>query len=225
MKAVIFDLDGTLLDSAPDLHAAGLAMLAEAGLPPVTFAQTRSFIGEGAPKLVERLIDASGGDRGQLDHFVGRYLHHYAADPVGRTTPYPGVFETLETLSAAGHVFAICTNKPEAPAHVMLDHFGLTGAMAAIVGGDTLAVKKPNPEPLLTAIAGTGAVLGRDRILYVGDSETDSATAMAAGVPFALFTEGYRKGPVAQIAHQAAFSDFAELPAIAAASWATGSAA
>ena len=221
MKAVIFDLDGTLVNSAPDLHAAGLAMLAEAGLPPVSFDQTRSFIGNGAPKLVERLLGATGGDGTRLDDLLVRFLHHYEADPVGRTQLYPGVREALETLVATGHVLAICTNKPEAPARTVAAHFGLAEPMAAIVGGDTLAVKKPDPAPLHRAIAATGA----DEILYVGDSEIDSATAHAAGVPFALFTEGYRKSPVADIPHQTAFADFELLPAIANAQRTTGSAA
>ena len=112
-----------------------------------------------------------------------------------------------------------------APARGMRDHFGLSAAMAAGVGGDTLPVKKPTAQPLLTAIAGTGAELGRDDVLYVGDSETDSATAQAARVPFALFTEGYRKGPVAGIPHQAALAEIALHHAIANGQRTTGSAA
>lgn len=211
MKAVVFDLDGTLLDSAPDLHAAALAMLAEAGLPPVTFEQTRSFIGDGAPKLVERVIQAAGGPTDRQSHFVSRYLHHYALDPVGRTIPYAGVEAALDALAAAGFVMAICTNKPEAPARLMVEHFGLKHHMSAFVGGDTLPQKKPDPAPLLRAVS----EIGGNPVLYVGDSEIDSATAQAARIPFALFTEGYRKSPVAEIAHDRSFSDFADLPGIA----------
>lgn len=211
MPAVIFDLDGTLVDSAPDLHAAALAMLDEAGLPPVTFEQTRSFIGNGAPKLVERLIDATGGAAARQESLLARFLHHYGADPVSRTRLYPGVDAALDRLAAVGYRLAICTNKPEAPARAIAEHFGLAARMDAIIGGDSLPVKKPDPAPLHAALAATRA----QGALYVGDSETDSATARAAGLPFALFTEGYRKAPVAEIAHDQAFDRFEALPALA----------
>ncbi|MEM1362172.1 MAG: HAD hydrolase-like protein, partial [Pseudomonadota bacterium] len=116
--AIVFDLDGTLIDSAPDLHAAGLLMLQETGLPPVTLEQTISFIGQGAPKLVERMIRASGGDVAQKDQFFARYMEHYNHDPVSRSALFPGVAETLDALYGAGHRLAICTNKPEAPAKI-----------------------------------------------------------------------------------------------------------
>lgn len=211
MTAVIFDLDGTLLDSAPDLHAAALAMLDEAGLPPVTYAQTRNFIGNGVPKLVERLIGAAGGDSDRQTDLLGRFTYHYALDPVSRTQFYPGVPEALDALAAAGYLMAICTNKPEVPARAVAEHFGLTARMGAIVGGDTLAVRKPDPAPLHHAIR----ALGRNEVLYVGDSETDADTARAAEVPFALFTEGYRKTPTDGIFHDHRFDRFVELPGIA----------
>ncbi|MEM1363224.1 MAG: HAD-IA family hydrolase, partial [Pseudomonadota bacterium] len=115
-----------------------------------------------------------------------------------------GVAETLDALCRAGHRLAICTNKPEAPARIMAEHFDLMKWMDTLVGGDTLSVKKPDPAPLFHAVAATGA----DKVLYVGDSETDSATAVAAKIPFALFTEGYRKNPVEKIPHQVAFSHY-----------------
>lgn len=206
--AVVFDLDGTLIDSAEDLHQAGLKMLQDAGLPPVTLEQTIRFIGDGAPKLVERMIRAGGGDVSQKDRLFERYMVYYDRDPVTKSTLFPGVPEALDALEAAGHRLAICTNKPEGSARHMAEHFGLAERMVTLIGGDTLPVKKPDPAPLYRAIAATGA----EKVLYVGDSEIDSATAVAAKVPFAIFTEGYRNDPVEEIPHQVAFSSFDRLP-------------
>ncbi|TDL91364.1 phosphoglycolate phosphatase [Meridianimarinicoccus aquatilis] len=212
--AVVFDLDGTLIDSAPDLHAAGSQMLTEFGAAPVTPAQTRSFIGNGVPTLVERLMGAAGlgSDPSQHAACLAAFTRHYEASPTANTTIYPGVLAALDDLEAAGWTLGICTNKPEGPAVTILRAFGLLDQMKVVVGGDTLPVKKPDPAPLFHAFD----ALPDGPRLYVGDSEVDAGTAQAAGIRFALYSEGYRKTPVADIPHDHAFADFAALPAIAA---------
>lgn len=211
---IIFDLDGTLIDSAPDIHAAGAAVLASEGLAPVTVAQSRSFIGNGARVFVERLERAGAGTNDPArtarmhEHFIEKYQTAHAL-----TRLYPDVIATLEHLRDAGWRMAICTNKPCAPTRTVLAHFGLAGFFEAVIGGDSLSVIKPDPAPLYAALD----ALGGGAVVYVGDSEVDAATAMAARVPFALFTQGYRKTPVADIAHQRAFDHFRDLPDIAAA--------
>ncbi len=211
--AVVFDLDGTLIDSLPDLHAALSEALGAAGLPPVTMAQTRSFIGHGAPALVEQALAALGEDPALREGLLERLLAVYAAAHSARTRLYPGVPDALATLAQAGHRLAICTNKPEAPARAILGDFGLTARFAVVIGGDSLPTRKPDPAMLHRAVAD----LGGGPALYVGDSEVDAQTAVAARLPFALYTEGYRKTPVEALPHQAAFGDFAALPGIVAA--------
>ncbi|PWE31178.1 phosphoglycolate phosphatase [Maritimibacter sp. 55A14] len=211
---IIFDLDGTLIDSAPDIHGVGNAVLAEEGLPPLTFAEARSFIGNGAGAFVSRMMAARGISEAPENHtrltkaFIARY-----EGAVQLTRLYPGVEAALDELRAAGHPLGLCTNKPHAPTLSVLRHFGLDAFFATVVGGDTLVVRKPDPAPLRHAMTGLKA----RACLFVGDSEIDAETAQAAGAPFALFTEGYRKGPVAGIPHSALFAEFSDLPAIAAA--------
>lgn len=211
MKAV-FDLDGTLIDSAPDIHAAGNAALASEGLPPVTFEQARGFIGNGARVFVERLERAATGGNDPVRtarmhrHFVAVYETAHAL-----TRAYPGVEAALGQLRAQGWRLAICTNKPAGPARTVLAHFGWSGLFEAVIGGDSLPTIKPDPAPLHAAIAG----LGGGPVVFVGDSEVDAATAQAAAVPFALFGGGYRRGPLATIPHDAAFDDWAALPDLA----------
>ena len=209
---IIFDLDGTLIDSAPDIHAAGNAVLAAEGLTPVSEEQARSFIGNGARVFIERLERAGSGtnDPARTARMHQHFMERYETEN-GLTRLYPGVIETLENLRSAEWRMAICTNKPLAPTRTVLEHFGLAGFFEAVIGGDTLAVIKPDPAPLHAAIDG----LGGGAVVYVGDSEVDAATAVAARVPFALYTQGYRKTPVAEIVHQRAFDDFSDLPAIA----------
>jgi phosphoglycolate phosphatase len=209
---LVFDLDGTLIDSAGDIHAAALATLAAEGLPPVTEAQSRSFIGNGTAVFVERLEQATSGrsEPRRLARMQARFLDIYE-DAHSLTRPYPGVPETLAALRRAGWRLGLCTNKPKAPVRVVLAHLGWADVFDAVVGGDTLPVLKPDPAPLRTVIE----ALGDGPAVYVGDSEVDALTAQAARVPFALFTLGYRKSPVAQIPHDRAFDDFLDLPAIA----------
>ncbi len=211
MRAV-FDLDGTLIDSAPDIHAAGNAVLAAEGLPGVTPEQARSFIGNGARVFVERLERAAAGssDPARADRMRRRFAEEYEVAHA-LTRPYPGAESALMLLKSTGWRLGLCTNKPLGPTRSVLAHFGWTDLFEIIIGGDSLPVIKPDPAPLHAAMA----ALGDGPVVYVGDSEVDAATAQATRTPFALFTEGYRKTPVVQIPHDRAFADWDLLPVIA----------
>lgn len=213
MTAIVFDLDGTLIDSAPDIRAAVNRMLEGEGQPPLDLATVVSFIGNGLPRLVERVIGAAGLDIADHDRLTEVTLAHYARASCDLTLAYPGLRATLDRLRASGHTLGICTNKPEAPARDILRDMDLARHFDAVVGGDTLEVKKPDPAPLLRCFE----LLGCGPGLYVGDSEVDAETARNAGVPFLLFTEGYRKLPIAALPHKARFAEFASLPALIAA--------
>ncbi len=207
LRAVVFDLDGTLVHSAPDLHAAALRMLTDLGRGAVTLEQVTGFVGNGVPKLVERCLRASGGlpdDGGAaaLEIFSG----HYGRSPTELTRPYPGVTAMLETLANAGLAMGICTNKPEAASHQVLGDLDLARFFGSVVGGDTLPVRKPDPAPLDRCLSELSA--GRTDAVYVGDSETDAATGAATGMRFALYIGGYRKTPVAHLRHDFAFDGF-----------------
>ena len=211
IRAVIFDLDGTLVDSAPDLHAAALALLEERGAPPVTLAQIHGFVGNGIPKLVERTLEAAGMPaKGQLlAGAVERFKKLYGAAPANLTRPYDGVEAMLGALSARGLLLGVCTNKPEALTRQVLAGVALDRHLRAAVGGDTLGAMKPDPEPLHHAAHLLGASIGET--LYVGDSETDADTAAAAGMDFALYSGGYRKRPLALFEDCFIFHDFTAL--------------
>lgn len=208
LRAVVFDLDGTLIHSAPSLHHAVAAMLADLGRPDVTLAQVTGFIGNGVAKLVERSLAATGSDDAS-GRARALFDAHYAAAPPELTTLYPGARAALETLRAAGVRIGLCTNKPQRPAEKALAELGLTPLFDAVVGGDAVALK-PDPAPLRLCLSRLEADVGA--ALYVGDSETDAATAQAAAAPFALYTRGYRKTPVEALGAAFAFDDFAALP-------------
>jgi phosphoglycolate phosphatase len=211
IRAVVFDLDGTLVDSAPDLHAAAVRLLDEIGAPPVTLAQVHGFVGNGVPKLVERCLGAVGMPaKGQvLDNAVTRFKEYYGAAPAHLTRPYDGVEAMLGALSARGLLLGVCTNKPEALTRQVLEGVALDRHLRAAVGGDTLKTMKPDPEPLRHTVKLLG--VGIDEALYVGDSETDADTAKAAGMAFALYSGGYRKRPLDAFEDCFVFHDFAAL--------------
>lgn len=211
VRTVVFDLDGTLIHSAPSLHHAVAAMLADLGRPGVTEAQVTGFIGNGVAMLVARSLDATGGaDDAQRSRARALFDRHYAAAPPALTTLYPGALAALEALRAGGLRLGLCTNKPQGPAEKALAEVGLTPFFDAVIGGDVIALK-PDPAPLLLCVERLGAE--PSSAIYVGDSETDSLTAKAATIPFALYTEGYRKSPVEALGARFAFADFAALPA------------
>ncbi|MDV4145403.1 phosphoglycolate phosphatase [Shimia sp. FJ5] len=209
MKAIIFDLDGTLIDSAPDIHASVNKMLAAEGQDALDLSTVTAFIGNGLPKLVERVIKRVGMDMAEFDRIVADVLAIYNASAADLTRPYPHMAEVLAGLKEAGYRLGVCTNKPHEPAVIILQDLGLEGYFDVVIGGDSTEARKPDPKPLQAAMA----ALGGD-VLYVGDSEIDAETAERAGVPFALFTEGYRKVGIDEMTHAYAFDDFRQLTEI-----------
>lgn len=217
LRALILDLDGTLVDSAPDIHAAGNAVLAAEGLPPVPFALARSFIGNGARLFITRLERAAAGENcpDRTARMVGRFITR-SEHGVSLTRPYPGVDAALAALSATGLRLALCTNKPEAPARALLARMGWTDRFEVVVGGDTLPMVKPDPAPLRAAVALLD--LTAQQALFLGDSDVDAETAHRAGMGFVLFTGGYRRADIADLPHRLVFDDWPILPALLSAS-------
>ncbi|PJE27234.1 Phosphoglycolate phosphatase, plasmid [Pseudooceanicola marinus] len=211
MARLVFDLDGTLIDSAPDVRGIANGILAALEARPLSLPETRRFMGEGVPTFVDRMIASRELDPCLKPRMLTEFMKHYDT-AVELTRVYPGVPEILASLSTEGHRLGLCTNKPERPARAVLRHLDLDGAFDAIVGGDTLNRRKPDPAPLHSTFDRLGDVGAQ---IYIGDSETDAETALRADVPFLLYTNGYRKGG-GGLTCRAAFSDFAELPALVA---------
>lgn len=210
IRALVFDLDGTLIDSAPDIHAAANRLMTELALPAFDLTTITSYIGNGIPKLVERCLAAAGASKTvPLDDAITRFKAFYAEEPALRTRPYPGVVEALASFADAGCRLGVVTNKAEDLSRAALADLGLAGRFEVVIGGDTLATKKPDPEGLLLAIGRLGG--SRETSLYIGDSEIDGETAAAAGLRFALFSGGYRKQPLDQIPHWRLFDDMRTL--------------
>jgi phosphoglycolate phosphatase len=206
---LIFDLDGTLVDSAPDLQRAVNRVLADRGCPPIPLADLRSMIGDGAAQLLKRAFEARGIAMQDPAATLREFIAHYRADPTANTLMYDGVFDTLTALHSRGRALAVCTNKPENPTHEILRRFGIAGYFTRVVCGDTHEFRKPDPRMLTGLLADFG--VSAPRAVMIGDSEVDAATARAAAVPFVLMTYGYRRGAVHDIACMAALDSFADL--------------
>jgi len=206
VKAVIFDLDGTLVDSAPDIHAAANFVLRAEGVPPIPIATLRSFVGNGIPKLVERVMRARDIAFTESRHIdlTAAFTRRYAEYPVEESRLYAGVRKALAALQQQGFALGVCTNKNHAISVQILEGLGIDQFFDAVIGGDSLAVRKPDPAPLRAC----ADALAAKQVVFVGDSEVDASTAKATGYPFALFTEGYRKSPVRAIPHDVAFAGF-----------------
>ncbi len=213
-RFVVFDLDGTLIDSAPDLQAAANAVLREAGRPPLDLAAIRGFVGDGVRKLVERAFAATGGalDSGGLERATARYVALYEAAASVLTRPYDGVAETLRHLRATGLKLAVCTNKPAAAAGIVLCELGLADFFDAVSGGDSVARRKPDPEHVLDALRRIGGT--PSAAAMVGDNEHDIAAGKAAGLFTIAVTYGYARVPPAALGADRLVDRFADLAAV-----------
>lgn len=212
---IAFDLDGTLVDTAPDLIGTLNYILAEHGHDGLPLASARSIVGHGARAMLTRGFAAAGEtlaparmDR-LFDHFIDLYVGRIAM----ASRPFPGAIEMLDELEAAGARFAVCTNKRTDLSRALLDALDLSRRFAAIVGPDLAGAYKPDPAHLAYTVDAAGGCL--ERALMVGDATTDTGAARAAGVPVVAVSFGYNDVPIAELGADALIDHFGELPQVA----------
>lgn len=206
---VVFDLDGTLIDSAPDMHRAVNLMLRDLGCNPLSLPEIRTMVGDGAAALIARALAARQCVTADAGASLELFLDYYKEEPTAATRLFPGVPETLARLHSVGLTLAVCTNKPGDLTETILERLQVIRYFDRVVAGDTLPYRKPDPRALLNVLEGFGTP--QAATLLVGDSEVDAATASAASVPFVLMTYGYHRGPVQEIASVATLDHFPEL--------------
>ena len=212
--AIIFDLDGTLVDTAPDLLAALNAVLVVEGHEPVVPKDLRHMVGHGARAMFEHALLRSGAPVApeRLISLTDRFLAHYRVNIAKDSRPFPGVPETLDLLAAQGAGLGVCTNKAQDLTELLLNELKLTRHFPAIFGGGRTPYSKPDPRPVLEVIT---ALKGRpDRAVLVGDSQIDVTAARAAGIPVIVMSYGYTPVPVTELGADAILDDFADLPGI-----------
>jgi phosphoglycolate phosphatase len=208
---IVYDLDGTLADTAEDLVATLNHLLGREGLAPLPVESAGSLLGAGARALIVRGFAAAGRslDAQEIEALFADYLTYYSAHLVVHTRLYPGVDEALATFARAGWRQAVCTNKIEGLAKLLITNLGIAERFAFICGQDTFGIAKPDPRPLLETIAASGG--SGKRAIMVGDSETDIKTARAAGTPVIAVDFGYSDTPVRDLGPDRVISHFDEL--------------
>ena len=209
---VVFDLDGTLVDSAPDLVDALNVVLGRDGIPPTPLEKARKFVGRGGRVLIRLGLEEHGAQvsDARLEELFAAYLAQYEAHISDATLPFPGVLAALDRVAAAGHRLAVCTNKYEKAAKMLLRDLGMTTRFAAIVGADTFPVAKPNGAVLRLTAERAGC--DPSRVVMVGDTATDVNTARDAGLPAICVDFGYAPEPVIELGADRIISHFDELP-------------
>jgi phosphoglycolate phosphatase len=210
---IVFDLDGTLLDTAPDLVETLNVVFAREGLAPLPYDTARNLVGGGAKAMIARGIEAEGRvlAPAKLEQMFTDFIAYYSDHVAERSQPFPGLTEALDTLGARGHRFAVCTNKLERLSVRLLDRFKLADRFAAICGQDTFGIQKPDPEILRRTVAAAGGTM--KHAIMVGDSNTDIRTARAGGIPVIAVDFGYSERPIAEFGPDQTISHFSQLPA------------
>ncbi len=212
-RTVVFDLDGTLVDTAPDLINALNFVLDREGLPPVPLLSARNMIGGGARKLIERGLELEGRSIGVEDttRLTGDFIDYYAAHIADASRPFEGLEGALDDLAAIGYRFAVCTNKLEWLSKLLLDRLGLSSRFSAICGADTFGISKPDPAILRETIARAGGQLSS--AIMVGDAGPDIGVARRAGIPVIGVEFGYTEVPIADLKPDRLINHMRELPA------------
>ena len=211
-RTVVFDLDGTLVDTAPDLIAALNYVLAREGLPPVPLHSARNMIGAGARKLIERGLEVEGRvmSVSDVDRLTRDFVDYYADHIADASRPFEGLEAALDDLGAQGYRFAVCTNKLEWLSKRLLDELGLSPRFAAICGADTFGVSKPDPVILQQTVARAGGHLGGT--IMVGDAGPDVGVARRAGIPVIGVDFGYTDVPMTELKPDRLISHMRDLP-------------
>ena len=212
--AVLFDFDGTLVDSAPDIIAALNRLLGELGQTPVNYHAFRTRAGDGARNLLEQVLTGRGASitDAELPGLVERLLAHYYETMTDNTRPYPAVPDILAEIYQSGMALAVCTNRTQATTEQLLSHFGLAQMFGAVLCADTVTAKKPDARHLFEAMECLGAA--PERTIMVGDTATDVAAARNAGIKVVAVSYGYSVRPATDLGADAILADFAKLPAL-----------
>lgn len=213
---IAFDLDGTLVDTAPDLIGALNLVLDEAGYKPVPIEATRNLVGGGARVMIERGVASQEArvSPDELDRLLARFMIHYENNLADQSRPFPGVSEMLDQLDASGALLVVCTNKYEGFSVKLLKALGLADRFAFIAGSDTFPMRKPDAGHLLGAVSRAGG--HSSKVVMVGDSKTDVATARAANVPVIAVSFGYSDVPAKELGADRLVDRLIDVPDVAA---------
>jgi phosphoglycolate phosphatase len=209
---LVFDLDGTLIDTAPDLIDTLNVVFEREGVPLVPYDEARMLIGGGAKAMISRGLAAEGRnvDSAELEKLLADFIAYYSAHIADRSRPFPGLEDALDRLTSDGFILAVCTNKLEGLSRQLLNELKLAPRFAAICGQDTFGVQKPDPVVLRKTIAAAGGAT--EAAIMIGDSATDVLTARAAGIPIIGVDFGYTDRPIAEFRPDRIISRFNDLP-------------
>jgi phosphoglycolate phosphatase len=209
---IVFDLDGTLAETAPDIIGTLNIILAGEGLAPLPVSKARDLVGAGAKALIQRGFELYSRplEAEKLEALFQQFLHHYAGRVADESFLYEGVAEAMDHLAGQGHLLAVCTNKPERHSRLLLDALNVTGRFAAIAGRDTFPFFKPDARHLTETVKLAGG--DPANAVMIGDSRTDIATARNAGLPVICVPFGYTDVPIETLAPDIVIQHFRELP-------------